>query len=120
MFSVFRRLYTPLSREIHSFVQTTVDRSPVALPEGFKFFPEFLSLTEQQILLSAALSKLDSFESRQTRKRRRDFLSNHLRESRTIEDVFLPDAYYNFEEVAQLSSSPRARLMKTNRVITME
>ncbi|OAX38907.1 hypothetical protein K503DRAFT_690714 [Rhizopogon vinicolor AM-OR11-026] len=97
MFSVYRRLYAPLSRGIHTFVQT-VTKSPAPLPEGFKLFPEFLSLTEQRTLLSAALSKLDSTETKQARKRRRDFVANHPRESRAIEDVFLPDAYYNFEE----------------------
>jgi alkylated DNA repair protein alkB family protein 7 len=100
MFSAYRRLYAPLSREIHSFVRTATT-SAAALPEGLTFFPEFLSLTEQRTLLCATLSKLDSTETKQTRKRRRDFLANHTQESGTIEDVFLPDAYYNFEEVAR-------------------
>jgi alkylated DNA repair protein alkB family protein 7 len=100
MFSAYRRLYAPLSREIHSFVRTATT-SAAALPEGLTFFPEFLSLTEQRTLLCATLSKLDSTETKQTRKRRKDFLANHTQESGTIEDVFLPDAYYNFEEVAR-------------------
>ena len=95
MLCAYRR---SLSREIHSFVQT---KSAASLPEGFKIFPEFLSLTEQRTLLSAALSKLDSTETKQARMRRRDFLGNHPQENRTIEDLFLPDAYYNFEEVAR-------------------
>ncbi|KAG1736740.1 hypothetical protein EDB19DRAFT_1720033 [Suillus lakei] len=95
MFTAYRRLlYAPLSREIHSFVRT---RS-ASLPEGFKFFPEFLSPTEQRILLSAALSKLDSTETKQARKQRRDFLASHPQRHCAIEDVFLPDAYYNFQE----------------------
>ncbi|KAG2158172.1 uncharacterized protein EDB93DRAFT_1238447 [Suillus bovinus] len=68
------------------------------LPEGFKFFPDFLSLSEQRTLLSAALTKLDSTETKQARKRRKDFLANHPQEHRVIEDIFLPDAYYNFQE----------------------
>jgi alkylated DNA repair protein alkB family protein 7 len=100
MFSAYRRLCAPLSRKIHSFVRTATT-SAAALPEGLQIFPEFLSLIEQRMLLSAALSRLDSTETKQTRKRRRDLLANHPREGGTIEDVFLPDAYYNFEEVAR-------------------
>lgn len=92
MFSAsHRRLYAPLSRKIHSL-------RTAGLPEGFKVFPEFLSVPEQRILLIAALSKLDSTETRQARKQRRNFLANHPQEHRTIEDIFLPDAYYNFQE----------------------
>lgn len=96
MFSVSYRqlLRAPLSREIHSFIRT---RS-AGLPDGFKFFPEFLSLSEQRTLLSVALSKLDSTETKQARKQRRDFLTNHPQEHRAVEDIFLPDAYYNFQE----------------------
>ncbi|KAG2348468.1 hypothetical protein BDR05DRAFT_957095 [Suillus weaverae] len=96
MFSAsYRRLsYTPWSRELHSLLRT---RS-TGLPEGFKFFPEFLSLSEQRTLLSAALSKLDSTETKQARKQRKDFLASHPQEHRAIEDIFLPDAYYNFQE----------------------
>lgn len=98
MFPTYRRLYAPLSREIHSFVQNGT--KSLAAIDGFTFFPDFLSLTEQRTLLSAALSKLDSTGTKQARKRQRDFLANHPRESRGIEDVFLPEAYYDFEEVA--------------------
>lgn len=94
LYAGYRRLlYAPLSREIHSLRIRSGD-----LPEGFKIFPEFLSISEQRILLSAALSKLDSTETKQARKQRRDFITNHPREHRTIEDIFLPDAYYNFQE----------------------
>ncbi|KAG2061191.1 hypothetical protein BDR06DRAFT_1001513 [Suillus hirtellus] len=76
----------------------TLRTRSAGLPEGFKFFPEFLSLSEQRTLLSAALFKLDSTETKQARKKRRDFLANHPQEHRVIEDIFLPDAYYNFQE----------------------
>ncbi|KAG2115120.1 uncharacterized protein F5147DRAFT_676306 [Suillus discolor] len=88
-----RLLCAPLSREMH-----TLRSRSAGLPEGFKFFPKFLSLSEQRTLLSAALFKLDSTESKQARKQRRDFLANHPQEHRVIEDIFLPDAYYNFQE----------------------
>lgn len=91
-----------MSRNSHSLVT----KSPAALPDGFKIFPQFLSLTEQRTLLSTALSKLDSSETRQAKRRRRDFLANHPQEIRGIEDVFLPDEYYNFEEVAHHISHP--------------
>lgn len=76
----------------------TLRTRSAGLPEGFKFFPGFLSLSEQRTLLSAALFKLDSTETKQARKKRRDFLANHPQEHRVIEDIFLPDAYYNFQE----------------------
>ncbi|KAG1835656.1 hypothetical protein EV424DRAFT_1468114 [Suillus variegatus] len=76
----------------------TLRTRSAGLPEGFKFFPEFLSLSEQRTLLSAALFKLDSTETKQARKKRRDFLANHPQGHRVIEDIFLPDAYYNFQE----------------------
>lgn len=78
----------------------TLRTRSAGLPEGFKFFPEFLSLSEQRTMLSAALFKLDSTETKHARKKRRDFLANHPQEHRVIEDIFLPDAYYNFQEVA--------------------
>lgn len=82
-----------MSRRIHS-----LRTESAGLPEGFKIFPEFLSLPQQRKLLSAALTELDSTETRQARKQRRDFLANQPQEHRTIEDIFLPDAYYNFQE----------------------
>jgi alkylated DNA repair protein alkB family protein 7 len=97
MFSASHRrlLYAPLSRKIHSLRTRSA-----GLPEGFKIFPEFLSLSEQRTVLLSALTKLDSTETKQARKQQREFLANHPREHRAIEDIFLPDAYYNFQEVS--------------------
>lgn len=71
-------------------------------PRDFTFLPNFYSLPEQRILLSAALQRLDSLESRQYRRRRKEYLcKNPQRDSQgtSIQDVFLPDESYCFEDV---------------------
>lgn len=67
-------------------------------PADFRFFPTFLNGQEQQILLLSALRKLDDVGSREARRRRRGKDLINL-ESPNISDLFLPDEYYNFEEV---------------------
>ncbi|EMD38339.1 hypothetical protein CERSUDRAFT_113501 [Gelatoporia subvermispora B] len=66
----------------------------------FAFFKDFYSIPEQRILLSAALLKLDSTETRQFRKRRMDYVATAKNTSRTdaVDSLFLPDEYYGFEE----------------------
>jgi hypothetical protein len=88
--------------------------------DAFQWFPRFFNLVEQHALLSAALRKLDGAEPRASRKRRRDFLasSRHHRPTTTttrtrtqdqrthcaalLEDSFLPDHLYHFEEVRHI------------------
>ena len=77
--------------------------------DDFQWFPRFFNLVEQHALLSAALRKLDAAEPRASRKRRRDFLASrhqpttqdHQRThcAGVLEDSFLPDDLYHFEEV---------------------
>lgn len=73
-----------------------------ALPADFLWFPRFFNPTEQHALLSAALRKLDAAEPRTARKRRRNFLASHQqgrpRDTGDLNDVFLPDEIYHFEE----------------------
>ncbi|KAI9446426.1 hypothetical protein H4582DRAFT_560246 [Lactarius indigo] len=87
-------------RTYHSILRRYSKRS--ALPADFLWFPRFFNPTEQHALLSAALRKLDVAEPRAARKRRRDFLASHQRdrprEAGDLEDVFLPDGFYHFEE----------------------
>ena len=71
-------------------------------PEDFVFFHDFLSSSEQRILLTAALEKLDRSESLKWRRRRKELQNLQGRKptiSCNIQDVFLPDEYYCFEHV---------------------
>ncbi|EIW85430.1 hypothetical protein CONPUDRAFT_142000 [Coniophora puteana RWD-64-598 SS2] len=70
------------------------------LPPDFTFLPGFLSLQEQRILLGVALQKLDSMENRRTRKRQKEYLAQKkkIESVETLNDVFLPDEMYTFEE----------------------
>ncbi|KIP08164.1 hypothetical protein PHLGIDRAFT_104744 [Phlebiopsis gigantea 11061_1 CR5-6] len=68
-------------------------------PADFTFYPNFFSHEEQRLLLSAALHKLDMSENRKVRRRQRELLaSGTLKLLNSIEQVFLPDEYYTFEE----------------------
>ncbi|KAL4254032.1 hypothetical protein ABKN59_002503 [Abortiporus biennis] len=58
--------------------------------------------SHQRILLAASLQKLDATESRQFRRRRKDYTSQHplqsSRNSPTIQSIFFPDECYDFSE----------------------
>ncbi|KAF9567587.1 hypothetical protein CPC08DRAFT_703119 [Agrocybe pediades] len=69
------------------------------------FWPEYFSSTEQRILLSASLHKLDSTESRQARKKRKDYWRNHPISIEAgggghghASSLFAPDSLYEFQE----------------------
>lgn len=90
---------------------------PSWLQGDFKLWPAFLTEDEQAVLLKAALRKLDDNESRTMRRRRRDFLSS-LESSMTgfsggtssfLTELFLPDEYYQFEEVRGTAAGARIR-----------
>ena len=100
------RLCTTASRRYNS----TTTR-PTLPADDFLCIPRFFDLAEQHALLSAALRKLDAAEPRASRRRRRDFLASHRQESQdhhqwkdiigdlVVENAFLPDELYHFEEV---------------------
>ncbi|KAI0341757.1 hypothetical protein BDW22DRAFT_1358623 [Trametopsis cervina] len=67
-------------------------------PKDLVFLPNFFSETEQRLLLSACLAKLDQTENRQYRRRRRDYLSQRAIKPSSVDEIFLPDDYYCFEE----------------------
>lgn len=95
-------LRTAAIRHTHSSV------SPRSrLPPDFQYFPDFFSIPEQRVLLAAALQKLDTAESRQFRRLRKAFLAAQTNSpvagdrhspDHTLQAMFLPDEYYNFEE----------------------
>lgn len=89
-----------MQRRYHSILRRYSTRQ--ALPADFLWFPRFFNPTEQHALLSAALRKLDATEPRTARKRRRDFVASHQqgrpRDTGDLNDVFLPDEFYHFEE----------------------
>jgi hypothetical protein len=65
--------------------------------KDFVFLPAFFSEQEQRFLLSASLAQLDQSDSRQYRRRRKEFLLNRNVEPASVQDLFLPDEYYCFE-----------------------
>ncbi|KAI0687129.1 hypothetical protein BC835DRAFT_1286912 [Cytidiella melzeri] len=69
-------------------------------PRDFLFLPAFFSEAEQRLLLSASLTRLDQTDSRQYRRRRREFLAKRKVEPSSVQDIFLPDDYYCFEEAS--------------------
>lgn len=121
------RLCTAASRRYYS------GTTPPALPADGDFlsFPRFFDLAEQHALLSASLRKLDAAEPRASRKRRRDFLASRRQDRQqrlpqpndiggVLENTFLPDELYHFEEVcsSRLRSSAGSRLTADGRAIT--
>lgn len=77
---------------------------PSWLKDDFTWWPTFLNESEQRLLLRAALRKLDDSESRTMRRKRKDFLAHNPHRAadssvNAIADLFLPDEYYQFEEV---------------------
>jgi len=66
-----------------------------------RLLPDYFSVSEQRVLLEASLSVLDAKESRRSRKKRQLFLKSlDPKQSKdNIESLFLPDEYYEFEEV---------------------
>ncbi|KAJ7074271.1 hypothetical protein C8F01DRAFT_1242532 [Mycena amicta] len=77
------------------------------LPElhNLTFHSAFFSLAEQRVLLKAALHKLDTMESATHRRRRRALMQSSFppslpipSPSNPLQDLFLPDQYYEFQE----------------------
>ncbi|KAH7929799.1 hypothetical protein BV22DRAFT_1043721 [Leucogyrophana mollusca] len=81
---------------------TLIDVKGHRLPKDFDLYPNFFTFSEQRILLTTALQKLDATESRRARKRRKEFQSSISPSSdlssSSLQDLFLPDDYYAFEE----------------------
>lgn len=69
-------------------------------PAPFLFYPAFLSTQEQTVLLQASLEKLDTSlsHSRDVRKRRKEWRAKQG-PTATAHVGFLPNEFYDFEEV---------------------
>ncbi|TFK29803.1 hypothetical protein FA15DRAFT_724744 [Coprinopsis marcescibilis] len=68
---------------------------PEYLATCFSFWPNFLSLSEQRLLLTAALQRMDSLDSPRAQRKRSKLKPVHSDE---IQDIFAPDALYDFAE----------------------
>nr|GAT59640.1 predicted protein [Mycena chlorophos] len=83
---------------LRKFISTS---SQLAERTNFSFHPSFFSLAEQRVLVNAALHKLDAMESGAHRRKRKAFIraSNYSPENtKTLQEMFLPDEYYEFHE----------------------
>jgi alkylated DNA repair protein alkB family protein 7 len=78
---------------------TNLGHTPLEYPPDLYFWPKYLTSEEQRTLLAACLHKLDNIESRQARKKRRDFWkSNRVGPKSSLVEMFAPDELYEFEE----------------------
>ncbi|KAG2020445.1 hypothetical protein CC2G_005786 [Coprinopsis cinerea AmutBmut pab1-1] len=72
---------------------------PSHVAPSFSFWPTFLSLSEQKVLLSASLQKLDSMDPVPLRRRRAKVLSKAPKQhSDDLQNIFGPDELYDFHE----------------------
>ncbi|KAF7295335.1 2OG-FeII-Oxy-2 domain-containing protein [Mycena indigotica] len=76
---------------------------PAELRKHLTFYPNFFSGTEQRVLLEAALHKLDGMESGNHRRKRKALLRGTTPRSfptasNPLQDLFLPDNYYEFQQ----------------------
>ena len=80
-----------------------IDVKGKSQPQDFSLYRDIFTVAEQRILLATALQKLDSLESRAFRRRRDAFIrglpKETLKQSQDPLDLFLPDEYYQMEEV---------------------
>lgn len=78
------------------------------LGDDFALHLNVFNEEEQKILLEASLSKLDRAEDRTHRKRRKIFEATRaekLSEHPGVNDLFLPDQYYDFQKVTCSNSN---------------
>ena len=85
----------------HEMFQRLLSTSRLPHTQDFTFWPQFFSPREQTLLLFAALQKLDRTETSIFRKRRKA-LGRRLADQTLPEDLFLPDEYYDFQEVSSI------------------
>lgn len=85
----------------------------------FTFYPFFLNMAEQRVLLKSSLKKLDVMDTHRARKRRRSFIGSHptmanLPATESINSLFLPDEVYEFIEVNRDTASWERDSLKLN------
>jgi hypothetical protein len=80
-----------------------IDAEGKSQHRDFSLYRDVFTVAEQRILLATALQKLDSLESKAFRRRRDAFIhglpKNTPKQSQDPLDLFLPDEYYQMEEV---------------------
>jgi hypothetical protein len=95
--------FLPRLQTLNRSISATAGLKGRKFSQDFTFFPNYLTLAEQKILLTTSLGILDSAESRQHQRWRRK-IQGSSETSRTdntasIQSIFLPDELYQFEEV---------------------
>ena len=93
--------YLSLRQMAFPSFQRLLSTSRLAHTQDFTFWPQFFTAREQTLLLFAALQKLDRAESSIFRRRRKA-LGRSLTDQTLPEDLFLPDEYYDFQEVSSV------------------
>lgn len=75
------------------------------VPTDFSLFPDVFSISEQKLLLSTCLQQLDAQESRLYRRQREKLSSSRPNGNydisspdSSVESLFLPDEYYDFQD----------------------
>lgn len=96
--AVARRLIA--SQQIIPHSRRQISHQGAVYPPDFTFLPDFFTVSEQRVLLSEALKKLDQNEPLSYRRRRKGYkASSGASSSDDVQDLFLPDEYYCFEQV---------------------
>lgn len=104
------RVRGPKIRQVCNLLRRRYSADSAEIIPGLTFWPSYFSLDEQKTLLAASLYKLDSLESRQTRRKRRDFQRSQLSTgmsdtNNNIVSLFAPDSLYEFQEVCPIFST---------------
>lgn len=84
----------------------------------FEFHSAVFDLAEQKVLLQACLEKLDKTETRAYRKRRKQYLESSRAASSSIDSLFLPDEYYDFQMVGLSCAASSLAKNHQNRIIS--
>ncbi|KAK7693678.1 hypothetical protein QCA50_003248 [Cerrena zonata] len=96
--SLSRHLTYGTRRVMSTAVSNVTTRTTL---KDFSFIPNLFSESEQKILISSSLQKLDSAERREFRRRRKEYFKQRSTDdasSSHLNDLFLPDNFYSFEE----------------------
>lgn len=88
-----------------NFVSRFSTASCSNFPSSFRFFPDLLNEKEQIILLRFALRKLDESGRKNFIRKRKAYGGDYDRNYLNVFEVFLPENFYEFEEVKRYLSS---------------
>ncbi|RDB20948.1 Alpha-ketoglutarate-dependent dioxygenase alkB 7, mitochondrial [Hypsizygus marmoreus] len=87
-------------RVLHRSLASLATAEAFSYAPNLTLWPRFFSPREQCVLLGASLQRLDSNETRQSRRRMKTYKSTQPPTSAepSPQDCFLPDQYYDFQE----------------------